>query len=78
MSKDSQQPKIISLEFVEYFAGRFGLTLGFSMLTALVASFCFDVYHVSESLAGIAVGAFILAAMVSRLFAGRYLDVVGR
>lgn len=48
------------------------------MLSATLATYSFDVYGSSASEAGLVVGAFIMGALVSRIFAGRYTETIGR
>ncbi|MBR3691059.1 MAG: MFS transporter [Eggerthellaceae bacterium] len=50
----------------------------FSMLTTTMAAYSFAVYNSSTSVAGVVVGIFIIGALISRIFAGRYTEVIGR
>ena len=50
----------------------------FSCLTATISTYQFLVYRVDVGTAGFGVGIFIIAAMLSRIVAGRYLEIAGR
>ena len=70
--------KIFTKSFFLMLGSRFGTSMNLGMLSATTASFAFATYDCNETLAGIATGAFVLAAVISRLFAARYLDLLGR
>lgn len=50
----------------------------FSMLTTTMAAYSFAVYNSSTGVAGVVVGTFIIGALISRIFAGRYTEIIGR
>ncbi len=50
----------------------------FYLLLTSMAGYAVEMFAASDSLAGLASSGFILGAVVSRLFAGKFLDFVGR
>ncbi len=50
----------------------------FYLLMMVVAPFSMDILHSEPWVAGLAAGCFLLAAMVGRLFTGRYIEEIGK
>lgn len=50
----------------------------FMMLSATLVTYSFNTYDSTPSEAGVIVGTFIIGALVSRIFAGRYTESIGR
>ena len=65
-------------DYVLNIVNNFLLFIIFYMLMVYTTSFAISSFNASVSEAGLASGTFILGALVSRLFSGRYLDFVGR
>ena len=65
-------------DYILNIVNNFLLFIIFYMLMVYTTSFAISSFNASVSEAGLASGTFILGALVSRLFSGRYLDFVGR
>ena len=72
------EQRLFTKDFFLIAFARMGSSMVFATFTATIASFAVNTYGVDSSLAGVAVGMFILAALVSRVLAGRYMEVIGR
>lgn len=56
-----------------------GLTaLNFLLLMTFMTGYAVDRFGVGEAAAGFAAGSFVIGALVSRVFVGKYTDVIGR
>ncbi len=64
--------------FVLAIAVSFLVSLVFITLVTTTALYAVDRFQASEAMAGFAAGAFVLGAVFSRIFFGKFLDVVGR
>lgn len=58
-------------------AANFFLYLVFYLLLVTMAVYVVDKYHVSESVAGLVTGVFIIGTLVGRLFIGRMISTIG-
>lgn len=58
-------------------AANFFLYLVFYLLLVTMAVYAVDKYHVSESVAGLVTGVFIIGTLVGRLFIGRMISFIG-
>ncbi len=50
----------------------------FYLLMIIVATYSMEVLHTSASQAGLAAGVFMFAALLGRLYTGRYIEIVGK
>lgn len=69
---------IWSAEFIFANISKMLVSLVFSLLTATLVSFSADTYGASDFASGMAVGIFIIAALISRIFAGYLASSLGR
>lgn len=76
-ARQDSPDKMLSRDFVLMFACRFGYSSVFLMLTAVVVPYAIEAYGANDAQAGIAVGAFIVAALLSRLLVGGLLQARG-
>lgn len=67
-----------SKDYSLLFVARFLSCCSFALLNAVSVSYAMLAYGASSGVAGWAVGVFVLASLVSRIFTGRYLDFIGR
>lgn len=74
----SQKETLWTKNYVLNIINNFLLFIIFYMLMVYTTSFAISEFNASVSEAGLASGVFILGALGARLFAGRYLDFVGR
>jgi MFS family permease len=65
-------------DFVLFAVANFFIGLLFYLLMTVMAVYAVEQFQASQSKAGLASSIFILAAVFSRLFAGKYLEVIGR
>lgn len=72
------QNKLWTKNFLFLFLANSFVSLIFYLLMTTMAVYAVKQYHASESEAGLAAGIFIIGAVISRLFAGKYIEVIGR
>lgn len=72
------KPKLWTKDFIMVSSTNFFTHVVFYLLMTSVAMYVTTAYHASQSMAGLAAGIFVLASLVARLFAGKYLDRIGR
>ncbi|MHA6695261.1 MFS transporter [Homoserinimonas sp. A520] len=70
--------KLWTVPFVLSMAISFFVGMVFYVLVTSMAIYAVDEFRASQSAAGLAAGGFVLGALVSRIFAGKFLDFVGR
>lgn len=73
-----KQDKIWTKDFVFLLLSNFFVSLNFYLLMTTMAVFAIRQYQASESTAGLAASIFIIGALFARLFAGKFIDVIGR
>ena len=78
MNQGMDKTKLWSKDFVLATLAKTFSSMVFTLLTTTVATFSFAAYNANAGEAGIAVGSFILAALVSRFLIARYTEVIGR
>lgn len=71
------QNKLWTKNFLFLFLANSFVSLIFYLLMTTMAVYAVKQYHASESEAGLAAGIFIIGAVISRLFAGKYIEVIG-
>lgn len=74
MDKLQKRPKIFSWNFILFASANFLLALAFYMLIPILPLFFQDHLQISESLAGLLISLYTLAALLIRPFAGILLD----
>lgn len=73
-----EKDKIWTKDFVFLLTSNFFVSLSFYLLMTMMAEFAIQQFHAAESNAGLAASIFIIGALISRLFAGKFGDVIGR
>jgi MFS family permease len=73
-----EKDKLWTKNFLFLFLSNSFVSLIFYLLMTTMAVYAVKQYHTSESSAGLAAGIFVIGALVSRLFAGKYIEVIGR
>ncbi len=73
-----ESDKIWTKDFIILLSSNFFVSLSFYLLMTSMAAYAIQEFQVSESKAGLAVSIFIIGALVSRLFSGKFIDVIGR
>lgn len=71
-------PRLWTRDFVLAFLINLAMSLTFYLLMTSMAGYAIVSFGVGETLAGLASSVFIIGALVARVFAGKYLDFVGR
>ena len=64
-------------DFISISVVNFGLMLSMYLLLVTMAPYAIEKYGVSVSTAGLVASIFIIGALMSRLFAGRQIEMVG-
>jgi len=70
--------KLWTKDFILFFVANFFGGLLFYLLMTVMAVYAIERFRASQSTAGLASSIFILGALLSRLLAGKYLEVIGR
>lgn len=65
-------------DFIIYSITSFLTALVFFLLIITIPVYAIEEFKASQSFAGLAAGIFIIGALISRLFAGRYIETIGR
>ena len=65
-------------DFVFIAATTFFVAMTFYLLMTTMAVYAIERFAASESLAGLSAGMFVIGALVSRVLAGKYMEVIGR
>lgn len=73
-----EREKIWTKDFITICLSNFFVSLNFYLLMTTMAVYAMHQFHVAESHAGLAASIFIFGALVARLFAGKFIDIVGR
>ncbi|WP_349771823.1 MFS transporter [Staphylococcus canis] len=69
--------RLFTKDYIVNFSVSFSIYLAMYLLIVVIAKYTIDVYHVSESIAGLVSGIFIVGALVGRFVTGRLIDIVG-
>jgi len=72
------QSKLWSKDFIILSVTNFFIALTFYLLMTMMTVYAVEQFRASESMAGLASSMFVIGAVFSRLFAGKYLEVIGR
>ena len=74
----SRQERLWTRSFIAIIGSNFFTAVVFYLLSTTIASYIMDRFSVGESLAGLCVGSYSIGAIGARVFAGRYMDTIGR
>ena len=77
-SDDGSRPKLISANFLLAIGINLAFGMVFFMLITSMAVFAVTEFSVGQTAAGFAASAFVLGALLARIFAGKYVDLLGR
>lgn len=69
--------KLWTKDFAIISISNFFLHFTFYLLIVTIAEFASNAFHATQSQAGLASGIFVIGALLSRLFAGRYINRIG-
>ena len=72
------KPKLWTKDFTIITAATFFVFLTFYLLMTTLAVYAIKQFSASQSQAGLASSIFVIGALVARIFAGKYIDSVGR
>lgn len=75
---DAPSQRIWTKDFALATTSRFFYGVTFMLNNTTMTAFCMKAYGVGTGEAGMAAGVFVVAALISRVFAGRYADLAGR
>lgn len=78
MDNSSINHKLFTKDFVLITFANFFLAFVFYILMTTMALYSIEQFNASQSEAGLASGMFIIASIFSRLFTGKYIEVIGR
>ena len=70
--------KLWTKDFIIISATTFFVALTFYLLMTTITIYAIEQFHASQSQAGLASGIFVIGALLSRLLAGKYMEVFGR
>lgn len=70
--------KLWTKDFILISLTTFFVALPFYLLMTTVTIYVIEQFDTTQSLAGLAAGMFVIGALVSRLLAGKYMEVIGR
>lgn len=73
-----QQSKLWTKDYIFLVAANFFISLVFFLLMTSLAVYATEQFRASQSQGGLAASIFIIGALFARLFAGKYIDIVGR
>ena len=73
-----KQTKLWTKDFIFMSSTSFFISLVYFLLMTTLAVYAIQQFSASESMAGLAASIFVIGAVFSRLFTGRYLDTIGR
>lgn len=65
-------------DFIVLLTSNFFVSLTFYLLMTSMAVYAIQTFHANESKAGLAASIFIIGALFARLFAGKFIDAIGR
>lgn len=72
------KPKLWTKDFILIALNNFLTHIVFYILMVTMALYVTNEFHTSHSMAGLSIGIFVLASLVARIFAGKYMDRIGR
>ncbi|WP_138419619.1 MFS transporter [Aquibacillus sediminis] len=72
------QSKLWTKDFIIMFVSTLFVSLTFFLLMTTLTEYAVEEFNASQSMAGLVSSIFIVGALVARLFAGKYIEIVGR
>jgi MFS family permease len=72
------KPKLWTKDFIILSAASFFIALTFYLLMTTLTVYAIQEFSASQSMAGLASSIFIIGALISRLFSGKYIERIGR
>lgn len=73
-----KQTKLWTKDFIIMSSASFFISLVYFLLVTTLAVYAIQQFNASESMAGLAASIFVIGAVFSRLFTGRYMETIGR
>ena len=73
-----KQTKLWTKDFIIMSSTSFFISLVYFLLMTTLAVYAIQQFSASESMAGLAASIFVIGAVFSRLFTGRYIETIGR
>ncbi|QCP05225.1 MFS transporter [Brevibacterium sp. CS2] len=73
-----EQRRLWTRDFVLAFLVNLTMSLTFYLLMTSMAGYAIERFGAADSVAGLASSGFIIGALIARVFAGKYLDFIGR
>ncbi|GAA4393219.1 MFS transporter [Brevibacterium sp. NPDC049920] len=73
-----EQQRLWTRDFVLAFLVNLTMSLTFYLLMTSMAGYAIERFGAADSVAGLASSGFIIGALIARVFAGKYLDFIGR
>lgn len=70
--------KLWTKDFIIISATTFFVALTFYLLMTTMTMYAIEQFNASESQAGLASGIFVIGALITRLLAGKYMEIIGR
>ena len=75
---DDSKPKLWTKSFIIVSIANFFVALTFYLLMTSLTVYAVEQFNASESEAGFAASIFVIGALFARLFAGKYIELIGR
>ena len=72
------KPQLWTKDFILISLNNFFTHIVFYILMVTIALYVTKEFDTSPSMAGLSIGIFVLASLVARIFAGKYMDRIGR
>ena len=73
-----EKARLWTKDFIIISSTNFFVHVVFYLLMATIAIYVMSEYQASSGMAGLTVGIFVISALLARVFAGKYLDRIGR
>ncbi len=71
-------PKLWTKDFILISLNNFFTHIVFYILMVTIALYVTKEFNASNSMTGLSIGIFVIASLLSRIFAGKYMDIIGR
>ena len=75
---DKTKSKLWTKDFIIFSSANFFVFLTFYLLMTTLTVYAIDEFRASQSKAGLASSIFVIGACASRLFAGKFIETIGR
>lgn len=73
-----ENTKIFSRDFLLVTAANVFIALNFYLLLVLISSFAMEQFNATPSQGGLASGIFVIGALIARIIAGKWIEIIGR